>query len=84
MKLVIISSRGKLLTYTVINAKPYSFSHYDDYIVGVAELENGVRVTAWIREKDPKKLRVGMDVELEIVKREPENYLTYEIVPITQ
>ncbi len=79
-----LPKKGKLLTYTVINAKPYSFSHYDDYIVGVAELENGVKVTAWVREKDPKNLRVGMDIELKVVKRKPEEYLTYELVPITQ
>ena len=72
---------GKLLTWTMINVKPYSFSHYGDYIVGIAELDEGLNVLAWVREKDPRNLRVGQRVKLEIVKREPEGYLTYELVP---
>ena len=77
-----LPKEGELVTYTVINTKPYSFGHYDDYIVGIAKLTNGVQVLAWVREKDPKKLRVGMKVKLEVVRRQPENYITYEIVPI--
>ncbi len=72
---------GELLAYTVIYTKPYTFSHYNDYTVGVARLSNGVQILAWVRESDPKKLRVGMKVRLEVVKREPEGYLTYELVP---
>ncbi len=52
------------------------------YAVGVARLSNGVQVLAWVRETDPSKLRVGMKVRLEVVKREPEGYLTYELVPV--
>jgi len=72
---------GELLTFTKITVKPYSFSHYDDYIVGIARLDNGVNVLAWVRERDPRKLRVGMRVRLEVARREPEGYYTYEIVP---
>ena len=77
-----LPKEGELVTYTVINTKPYSFGHYDDYIVGIAKLTNGVQVLAWVREKDPKKLKVGMKVKLEVVRRQPENYITYEIVPV--
>lgn len=76
-----LSKEGELLTYTVINVKPSSFAHYSDYIVGIARLKEGINVTAWVREKDPKKLRVGMKVKIEIVKREPEGYYIYELVP---
>ena len=82
MEWIELSKEGKLLTYTQINVKPYSFSHYDDYIVGIGELPEGVKITAWIREKDPTKLRVGMKIKLEVVKRQPENYYIYEWVPI--
>jgi len=77
-----LPKEGELVTYTVINTKPYSFGHYDDYIVGIARLTNGVQVLAWVREKDPKKLKVGMKVKLEVTRRQPENYITYEIVPV--
>jgi uncharacterized OB-fold protein len=73
---------GELLTWTVINIKPYSFSHYDDYIVGVARMANGVNVLAWVRCRDPSKLKPGMKVKLAVVKREPEGYLTYELEPV--
>jgi len=75
---------GELLTWTVIYTKPYSFSHYPDYTVGIARFPNGVNVLAWVRESDPSRLRVGMKVRLEVVKREPEGYLTYELVPVEE
>lgn len=73
---------GELLTWTVINVKPYSFSHYDDYVVGVARMANNVNVLAWVRCRDPSKLKPGMKVKLVVVRREPEGYLTYELEPI--
>ena len=77
-----LSKEGTLVTYTQINVKPYSFSHHDDYIVGIGKLPEGVNVTAWVRESDPKKLKVGMKIRLEVVKREPEGYYVYEWVPV--
>jgi len=77
-----LSREGTLLTFTQINVKPYSFSHYNDYIVGIGRLPEGVNITAWVRENDPKRLKVGMKVKLEVVKRMPENYYVYEWVPI--
>ncbi|MCE4604473.1 MAG: Zn-ribbon domain-containing OB-fold protein [Aeropyrum sp.] len=72
---------GTLLTYTVINTKPYTFSHYPDYVVGIGRLAEDLNVLAWVRG-DPSKLRRGMKVRLEVVKREPEGYYTYEWVPV--
>ncbi|MEB3755432.1 MAG: Zn-ribbon domain-containing OB-fold protein, partial [Desulfurococcales archaeon] len=84
MEWIELPKEGELVTYTIITTRPYSFGHYPDYTVGVVKLKNGVQITAWIRETDPKKLRVGMPVKLEIVKREPEGYYTYEFVPIKE
>lgn len=75
-------TEGELITWTVINIKPYSFSHYDDYIVGVARMSNGVNVLAWVKHRDPKELRPGAKVRLKVVRREPEGYLTYELEPL--
>ena len=74
-----LSGDGVLLTYTKIYVKPKSFSHYDNYIVAVGRLKDGVNVTAWLRA-DLDKVRVGAKVKLRVVKREPEGYLTYEWV----
>lgn len=47
-------------------------------------MREGFNVLAWLRADDPKKVRVGMKVKLQVVKREPEGYLTYEFVPAEQ
>ncbi|BAA79914.2 conserved hypothetical protein [Aeropyrum pernix K1] len=78
-----IPREGVLLTYTVINTKPYTFSHYPDYVVGIGKVAEGLNILAWVRG-DPRKLRRGMKVRLEVVKREPEGYLTYEWVPVEE
>jgi Predicted nucleic-acid-binding protein containing a Zn-ribbon len=75
-----LSDEGELLTYTVINVKPTSFSNHADYTVGIARMPEGVNVLAWVNG-DPGKLRVGMKVRLAVVRREPEGYLTYELRP---
>ncbi len=84
MDWVEISGDGELLTYTIINTKPLTYSHYPDYIVAIARMREGFNVLAWLRVDDPKKVRVGMKVRLQVVKREPEGYLTYEFVPAEQ
>ena len=84
MEWIELSKEGTLLTYTIIYTKPASFAHYPDYTVGIARLPEGVNITAWVRETDPRKLRVGMKVRVEIVRREPEGYLTYELVPVRE
>ncbi|ADN49665.1 Zn-ribbon domain-containing OB-fold protein [Vulcanisaeta distributa] len=84
MDWVEVSGEGELLTYTVINTKPLTYSHYPDYIVAIARMREGFNVLAWLRADDPRKVRVGMKVKLQVVKREPEGYLTYEFVPAEQ
>ena len=70
---------GEIIAYTIINVKPPSFSHYQDYIVGIARMSNNINVLAWVMAKEVK---VGMKVRLEVVKREPEGYLTYALIPV--
>jgi uncharacterized OB-fold protein len=75
-----VNCEGELLTYTVINVKPSSFVHYKDYIIGIAQLKDGLKVLAWVNLDDPKKLKLGMQLRLTVTKREPEGYITYELV----
>ena len=77
-----LSGEGELLTFTVAYVKPASFSHYRDYAIGIAQMKEGVRVLAWLDIDDPKKVKPYMKVKLEVVKREPEGFLTYKLVPI--
>ncbi|MEM0357073.1 MAG: Zn-ribbon domain-containing OB-fold protein [Candidatus Bathyarchaeia archaeon] len=82
MEWIELSGEGELLTYTVISVKPPTFAHYKDYIVGIAQMKEGVRVLAWLDINDPKKVKPRMKVRLKTVKREPEGIITYHFVPV--
>ncbi|QGA68952.1 Zn-ribbon domain-containing OB-fold protein [Sulfolobus sp. E11-6] len=81
LDIIELSGEGELLTYTIITVKPVSFMHYQDYIVGIARLKEGINILAWVNE-NPQDVKVGMKVKVNIVKREPEGYLTYELKKI--
>ncbi|MEM3730947.1 MAG: Zn-ribbon domain-containing OB-fold protein [Candidatus Bathyarchaeia archaeon] len=83
MEWIPLSGEGELLTCTMIFVKPLSFSQYKDYIVGIAQMKEGVRVLAWLNIDDPTKIKPGMKVRLVTSKREPEGFITYEFVPST-
>jgi len=74
------STEGELLTWTVINVKPASFSHRSDYVVGIVKMPDGFNVTAWV-EADPKALKPGMKVRLVVDRRPGEGYITYWFKP---
>ncbi|AAL63444.1 conserved protein associated with acetyl-CoA C-acyltransferase [Pyrobaculum aerophilum str. IM2] len=75
-----VSPVGELITWTVINVKPASFSHHSDYIVGIVKMPDGFNITAWI-EADPKTLKPGMKMRLVVDRRPGENYITYWFRP---
>jgi uncharacterized OB-fold protein len=77
-----LSGEGELLTCTMIVVKPSTYAHYDNYIVGIAQMKEGVKVLAWLKIDDSKKIKPKMKVRLTTVRREPEGFITYEFVPI--
>jgi len=81
MEWVELSGEAELETYTIIKAKPKTFAHYEDYVLAIGKLKEGIKVLAWLRIKDQKEIRVGMKMRLVVAKRMPEGYLTYEFVP---
>jgi len=74
-----IPPEGEVITFTRINVKPMSFSHYNDYVVGIVKMSNGVNVLGWINTDSP---RIGMKVKLKVYERKPEGYLTYGFEPL--
>jgi uncharacterized OB-fold protein len=76
-----LSGEGELLTCTMILIKPSSYSHYGNYIVGIAQMKEGVKVLAWLKIDDPLKIKPKMKVHLTTTKREPEGFITYEFLP---
>ncbi|ABO08262.1 Zn-ribbon domain-containing OB-fold protein [Pyrobaculum calidifontis] len=75
-----VTPEGELLTWTVINVKPASFSYHGDYVVGIVRMADGFNITAWV-EADPKTLRPGMKMRLVVGRRPGENYITYWFRP---
>lgn len=68
---------GELLTFTRIEVKPPSFSHYPPYTVGVGRFGD-FGVVAWVKTDSPT---VGMRVKLRVNRRDPEGYITYNMEP---
>jgi hypothetical protein len=76
-----LKNEGTLETLTVIFVKPPSFNQYDPYTVAIAKLDDGPRILAWLKG-DPRQVRPGQRVKIEVSRRDKEGYMMYEIVPI--
>ncbi len=56
---VVLSDEGKLVTWTVVRVAPTPFAMQAPYVVGIVELDQGVRVTAQIADASPDELDFG-------------------------
>ena len=63
MEEIVLSGRGRLLAYTVIRRPPSDLEEFRPYIVGLIELEEGVKVLGQIVDCGPEDLRPGLEVE---------------------
>lgn len=60
-----VSGRGRLYTWTRIDAAPSGFEAWAPYTIGVVDLEDGGRALAWIGDSVPAaSLAVGMELRL--------------------
>ena len=58
-----LSQRGRVLSYTVIRRPPQGYERYTPYVVGLIELDDGVRIMSQIVDCTPEEAKVGMVVE---------------------
>ncbi len=63
-----LAKRGKLLTYTIIHVAPPQFQHLIPYAVGIVKLENGLKLPGMIRGIEFEKIKIGMELQIEIEK----------------
>jgi uncharacterized protein len=63
-----LAGAGKLLTHTIIRVPPQPFEDQAPYAVGIAELDDGVKLTAQVVDCDFAELKVGLRVRLEFRK----------------
>jgi uncharacterized OB-fold protein len=81
-----LAEAGQLLTYTVIRVPPGPFEDQAPYAVGIAELDDGVRLTAQVVDCDFANLAVGTRVRLEFRRISEDGpagviYYGYKFVP---
>jgi len=81
MEWIELSRNAKLITFAEVNVKPTGFKDHPDYIIGVGELDEGIRVLAWVEAKNISELKIGDMMKLEVRKMLPEGYLTYTFIP---
>jgi uncharacterized OB-fold protein len=75
-----INSKGKLLTYTVVNYGPLGFENDAPYTIGIVEFKEGVKVLSRVSKKiDPKTLTVGTELKVVPIKL-TEDKVSYEFV----
>ncbi len=81
-----LAQAGSLITYTIIRVPPHPFADQSPYAVGIAELDDGVRLMAQVVDCDFEALKVGLRVRLEFRKISEEGeagviYYGYKFVP---
>lgn len=60
-----VSGKARLHTYTEIAAAPTGFEDVAPYVVGVADLDEGGRLLAWVGETlANEEIRIGMDLQV--------------------
>jgi uncharacterized protein len=60
-----VSGKGKLLTYTVIHIAPTQFQALTPYVVGIIQLENGIKIPGMVQSLKQEQLVIGMELTLD-------------------
>ena len=63
-----LAEKGKILTYTIIRVPPHQFVDQAPFAVGIAELDDGVKLTGQIVDCDFEGLKIGQRVRIEYRK----------------
>jgi len=69
-----LKGKGKLLTYTVIHVAPPQFQSMTPYAVGIVKLEDGPNLPGMIRNIEPEKIKVGMNLTVDFDRSVPSQW----------
>jgi uncharacterized OB-fold protein len=73
-----IKSKGKLLSYTVVNYGPTGFENDAPYMLALARFDEGIQILARLsRDIAEKDIKVGMDLMVKPTKS-ADNRIAYE------
>jgi uncharacterized OB-fold protein len=60
-----VSGKGKLLTYTVIHVAPAQFQALAPYMVGIIQLDSGLKLPGMISGVSESQVKVGMELAID-------------------
>jgi uncharacterized OB-fold protein len=63
-----LAESGKILTFTIIRVAPHQYVDQAPYAVGIAEQDDGVKLTAQIVDCPFEDLKIGLRVKIEFRK----------------
>jgi hypothetical protein len=63
-----LADTGTVVSFTNIEVGPTEFADQVPYIVGIIELDDGVKITAQIADAEPANINIGSKVRLEFRK----------------
>jgi uncharacterized OB-fold protein len=69
-----LEPKGKLVTYTVIHIAPEQFQSIAPYAYGIIELQKGLRLPGIIRNIEPEKLKVGIELDVDFDTEPPQSW----------
>jgi uncharacterized OB-fold protein len=59
-----LSEEGRLVTFTVVRVASDKFSKQTPFVVGIVELNDGLRLTTQLADVDVDKVEIGQKVKL--------------------
>ncbi|MCW4048450.1 MAG: Zn-ribbon domain-containing OB-fold protein [Candidatus Bathyarchaeota archaeon] len=58
-----LSETGEVVTWTVIRNPPMGYEKYKPYMVGLIELDDGIKILSQVVDVDPEEVSAGLKVE---------------------
>jgi len=58
-----LGGKGTVVTYTIIHDAPAQFELQKPYVMGIIEMDEGVRLTSQLIDVKPEDVKIGMKVQ---------------------
>lgn len=86
-EMVVLSERGKLLSFTVIHTPASQFKDISPYALGILETQEGARLTAQIVDMPSEEIKTGMELQIEFRRIQTDGHegvlaYGYKLVPV--
>lgn len=87
MEKVKLKGEGQIFSYSIVHDAPPQYELMKPYVVGIIELDEGIRVTGQVIDCDPAEVHIGMRVKSTMRKLGEEGpagiiHYGYKFVPV--